>query len=871
MTRFFSASVLATTLFSGVDDAHAATCEAGFQYAAFADQTLSVDGPGSATDSYTSGPPLDATLSGADGDIGTNRPELASPVTFTGATAANIRGVTNYAAGVVLTPPTAPSPLPPPGAIAGATYAPGSYGPVAIGPTETANLSAGTYVMASLDLRGSLNVTSGPVYVYLTGDGACLDMNGSPTIDVVNRTASNLIFYVTNPACTTVRAVGGANAAYAIYAPRADVTASGGGRLHGALVGRTVALTGDTTIAYDRMLAAFAGVGPSCPAPSEVPASLNEVARSGPVVAEVGTSGGAQLADVLGTYAVYDPPFATPPTYTSGPLGSFTFPVYYGHLRAYQPGELGATGTAFATADAFWDANVYLEGLATDSRTIFTNTTTGTSPTRVAITDANASVLASPLGVAADDAPTLIGAIRRGWSIAGNRRARLGGVDRSTAAVIEASPQTATHRDRPKMVYVGALDGMLHAICAETHVAYGCTAPGVELWAFVPRTQLGRLRTNTARVDGSPKVADVFGSFGGAPGRSFHTVLTFQTGVGTTGDDAPAAYALDVTDPSAPVLLWERVLDGPGLGTAMGSVRVGVTPRELTFISASVASGVGALQVTAVDSITGEQVWQATRTNTLGAPVTALPGGVAAVDALGDSDLTDVLATAVDGRIFRFSASTGQVPAGVADPLVAFADANHPFGAAPTMWRDSAGVFHVLAASGGYVDTTMLTTVWAPLGTNQFVVSVPITRATTLVLDGASVSAPDAAVVSGGAPDFAKSYGTTTRAFAQITIAGGTYYVVTDSDVEPNAAQYGLGGETGRLTSGRLSNGVLGPGRALGGGVGAADVVAGVAYAGGGKAGVEAEAGMDTGDPPTGGAELTLDLKAVRQLWLRMQ
>src|SRR6185503_7173039 len=105
--------------------------------------------------------------------------------------------------------------------------------------------------------------------------------------------------------------------------------------------------------------------------------------------------------------------------------------------------------------------------------------------------------------------------------------------------------------------------------------------------AFLPRTQLPWLRLNAARIDGSPKVSDVFGDFAGADGAvrgEWRTVLTFQTGSGNASDPdrAPAAFALDITDPAAPAVLWERttpaargaVAQGVGLGVAMGHARI---------------------------------------------------------------------------------------------------------------------------------------------------------------------------------------------------------------------------------------------------------------------------------------------------------
>src|SRR5439155_7610611 len=88
-----------------------------------------------------------------------------------------------------------------------------------------------------------------------------------------------------------------------------------------------------------------------------------------------------------------------------------------------------------------------------------------------------------------------------------------------------------------------------------------CDALGRELWAYVPRVNLPNLRYNLARVDGSPRVLDVYGDFGTGT-KSFRTVLVFQTGGGDPSKTGatPAIYAMDVTDPSAPSVLWEYTI-----------------------------------------------------------------------------------------------------------------------------------------------------------------------------------------------------------------------------------------------------------------------------------------------------------------------
>ena len=108
--------------------------------------------------------------------------------------------------------------------------------------------------------------------------------------------------------------------------------------------------------------------------------------------------------------------------------------------------------------------------------------------------------------------------------------------------------------NRTAMVYVGANDGMLHAFNALT---------GVESWAFIPSAVLPTLYqladsdyANKHRyfVDGTPEVGDICPNApgGGCSVSQWKTIIT-----GGFNDGAKAYYALDITDPAAPKLLWE--------------------------------------------------------------------------------------------------------------------------------------------------------------------------------------------------------------------------------------------------------------------------------------------------------------------------
>ena len=163
----------------------------------------------------------------------------------------------------------------------------------------------------------------------------------------------------------------------------------------------------------------------------------------------------------------------------------------------------------------------------------------------------------------------------------------LGGFVHSQPAIIPASPVVGdlpAGKHRPTVMYVGGLDGMLHAFYVPSsdgldsgytgpsnttlhypatsagsvfHTSYGgvFTPPATkltELWAFIPPGQLPLLKTNSAKVDGSPAVLDVFADFANTGIREWHTVL-----VETAGGNNRELFALDVTNPLQPVLLWD--------------------------------------------------------------------------------------------------------------------------------------------------------------------------------------------------------------------------------------------------------------------------------------------------------------------------
>ena len=158
-----------------------------------------------------------------------------------------------------------------------------------------------------------------------------------------------------------------------------------------------------------------------------------------------------------------------------------------------------------------------------------------------------------------------------------------------------------THKKRRQVVYAGANDGMLHAFNGgcfdeDQHAYYpdvdiagncvnGGHTLGQELWSFIPRGLLPHLKWNTMpdythvyHVDLKPKIADVPAFTADANHTNgWGTILIsgFRYGgkaiswtAGAANYSAsPEYFAMDITDPLNPRLLW--TFSDPDLGLSM--------------------------------------------------------------------------------------------------------------------------------------------------------------------------------------------------------------------------------------------------------------------------------------------------------------
>jgi len=132
----------------------------------------------------------------------------------------------------------------------------------------------------------------------------------------------------------------------------------------------------------------------------------------------------------------------------------------------------------------------------------------------------------------------------------------LGGIDHSTAAVVQGKGRAslvtvANAPNRPSIAYVGAADGMIHAICVSAS-CYG-KATGQEIWAVIPpavRTQMQAAYAasdwSAVKVDGAIRVADTLDTFDPAQPQA----LVYRTILVASMRSAASWVALDVSDPN---------------------------------------------------------------------------------------------------------------------------------------------------------------------------------------------------------------------------------------------------------------------------------------------------------------------------------
>ncbi len=833
----------------------AADCVPGFSFAAFGKDNIGYGG-GSTTGSFSSavgayGVPASNASTTSGGNIGTNSSSCAAVntagVSLTGASTTiggNIQtgvgstactvsgsppatvtaGTTPQTSNTVFTSVVIPAQI---GTNNGSFSGSGTLSPltnnywdtITVSPSGSLVLSGGVYVMDNMTLKGTVTVTA-PTVIYLRCNisSDAVTMSGTPNInDAAPQKSTNLVFML-GPNCLTADFQGGTNAAFAVYGPDTDISIHGGTNLYGSVVGKEVVVSGGVRVVYDTALANFVPGGYTC--------AGSEISRASPVIAAITPNygGAAQNSLVQGTFV---PPAGAATTITDdASIVALTFPYMVGHMRAtiastVSTGGSYLTGTACTAANTPTGCSVLFDAGATgmipapnsvsttpcasaagSCRYVFTNTdaapTTGVQfhPTKTVI--AADTVTANLVGSRITTGLTGPFTVARYQALMTKLlSANLGGVDRSTVAVIPPSSYAGSGT-RATMAYFGATDGMLHAVCASKTGACAGLTLGKELWAFLPRVQLPLIATNTTRIDGSVRVIDAFGDFTNNPAtgtKSWRTILTFQTGY--AGTSTPAVYALDVTDPANPIILWEYTQPttvgstalGVGLTVTAGPTLVGGSLNNIAMIQTSNGGTSGAgVYATALSLETGSPKWTtpftylySTAARYSAGDQTALargiPGGGVAVDLGGQGYVTDFVMGDIFGNLWRLNALDGASRNGTNTPLFSFSTNYHPIGATPAIYSNGSQQFAAFA-SGGYVDPIATTYSTA----NQYVMAVKLASTAATISETSSACASCAVAL--------KADLTGSKGFSQLLVVGGQLFV-TSSAVDVNSSSYG--------------------------------------------------------------------------------
>lgn len=215
--------------------------------------------------------------------------------------------------------------------------------------------------------------------------------------------------------------------------------------------------------------------------------------------------------------------------------------------------------------------------------------------------------------------------------------------------------------NRTGFIYAAANDGMLHAFNAEN---------GQEAWAFVPSAVIPYLYrladfnyANLHRyfVDGPITVGDVCPTAPTAPCSSSDWRTILVGGLGKGGRDY---YALDVTNPNNPQLLWE--FSDPNLGYTYGNAKITKLPSgKWVIVVASgynnVAPGDGRGRLFVLDPMTGQKLTEIVADMSVTDPAKSGLAKISAwtPDPLRNNAAKHVYAGDLDGNVWRFDIEAG--------------------------------------------------------------------------------------------------------------------------------------------------------------------------------------------------------------------
>ncbi|HEX2569928.1 MAG TPA: PilC/PilY family type IV pilus protein [Polyangia bacterium] len=391
-----------------------------------------------------------------------------------------------------------------------------------------------------------------------------------------------------------------------------------------------------------------------------------------------------------------------------------------GHLHLRQLYNASTLAESFTE---LWDAGTALASRSADARTIYYvrsgaarpfATTEGTnlyslvlpSSVRDSRFDGRLVYDLNGDGRVNDTDAGLIVQFTRGIDPSGAQRAwKLGAILHSTPAIVgpvpypwwldgTATPATertalidyaAQNAQRRTVAIVGAQDGMLHGFnagsfrygddpstgTAETRGYFAVVnnqrdfGDGSELWAFVPPSEIDRLRNNLpavasyrpndnphAEVDGAITASDVY--YSGA----IHTVAVAGHGAGL-----PYLTAIDVSSPTQPLPVWasdwtDADFHGTSAAPAVAPVNTAQGRRFAVVTTSGVAVDPDDLYLYVIEVATGSTLSKV-RLGVTGSLPLGSVGSPSLIDSDGDGMIDRAYLADTSGRLWRVETATG--------------------------------------------------------------------------------------------------------------------------------------------------------------------------------------------------------------------
>ncbi len=342
-----------------------------------------------------------------------------------------------------------------------------------------------------------------------------------------------------------------------------------------------------------------------------------------------------------------------------------------------------------------WEAGAILSDRNPDNRRIFT--AFGTS--EVNFTEGNASDLTAPMGLT--DPTEAADLIRwsRGEYVEGLRDRHdwiLGDIVHSTPVVVGVPNEfyateayqsfSDAHAKREKTVYVGANDGMLHAFSA---------LDGEEMWGFVPEYALPTFPVmadsfycHRYTVDQTVSVRDV--QLGGA----WRTVL-----VGGAREGGAGVFALDVTYPRNPEILWQDVIPN-GAPFPSQATLISVGGKSLAVFGSGLQTAPGEALIYVYDLETGGLLGSRSLSTLNKDRNKATRPAALDIDLDGAAELLYV--GDMGGSIWRIQTNESYSPA--AWDITELFTGTAPITATPSLSFDANGNVRVFVGTGSYLD-----------------------------------------------------------------------------------------------------------------------------------------------------------------------